>query len=101
MKSFDSPKTLQWSVNLGTAGVLGLVLWYVHESREFSGHRKLSAAHTQNGFALGQVLEQAALYSQKDPSVIPLLNQIVGRASPPSSPAASTAVPAAPTPNRR
>ncbi len=101
MKSFDSPRTLQWCVHFGTLGVLGLVLWYVHESRELSGHQKLSAAHTQNGMALGQVLEGAAAYSQRDPSVVPLLNQIVARASgaPTSAPVAPG--PAASTLNRR
>lgn len=100
MKSADSQRMLQWSVHLGTLGVLGLVLWYVHESREVSNHRKLSAMHTQNGLALSQVLEEASAYSKRDPSVIPLLNQIMARAS--GAPAAAAApAPAASKPNLR
>lgn len=80
-----------------TAGVIALVGWYVIESREVGAHQQMATAHTQNSLALGQLLEEAVQYSRKDPSIIPLLNQLGGR---PPGPAAQNPAPAA-NPTRR
>jgi hypothetical protein len=92
----DSPsRLLQAAVAASTAGVLALVGWYVVESREMGAHQQMSTTHTQNSLALGQLLEEAVQYSRKDPSIIPLLNQLGGRSPGPA--AQNPAPPANPT----
>jgi hypothetical protein len=94
----DSPsRLLQAAVAASTAGVLALVGWYVVESREMGAHQQMSTTYTQNSLALGQLLEEAVQYSRKDPSIIPLLNQLGGR---PPGPAAQNPAPPA-NPARR
>lgn len=97
MKSTSTSRVLQAAVVASTAGVLALVGWYVVESREMGAHQQASTAYTQNSLALGQLLEEAVQYSRKDPSIIPLLNQLSGRSP---GPAAQSPAPAA-NPTRR
>lgn len=97
MKSASPSRLLQSAVATSTAGVLGLVGWYLMESREMGAHQQVATTHTQNSLALGQLLEEAVQYSRKDPSIIPLLNQMSGR-----GPGPSVQNPApAPNPTRR
>lgn len=97
VKSASPLRLLRWAVAATTTGVLGLVGWYMMESREMGAHQQAAAVHTQNSLALGQLLEESAKYAQKDPSIIPLLNQLAGRAPAPASPSPAPA----PNPTRR
>lgn len=96
MKESNPDRFVQWGINLSTLALVGMVGWYVHESRVASGHQKLVAGHAQNSMAMAQVLQEAAAYAQRDPSIIPVLNKLSGQ--PTSGPAAA---PRTNAPNRR
>jgi hypothetical protein len=93
VKSASPSRLLQAAVVVSTMGVLGLVGWYMVESREMGAHQQTATAHTQNSLALGQLIEEAIQYSKKDPSIVPLLNHLAGR------PEAASAQPSAPAVN--
>lgn len=98
MKSGRSGTPLQLGLNVATLGVVGLVAWYLHGSREVNAYQALQQMHTRNSLAMGQLLEDSAAYARTDPSIIPLLQQLSGRGRP--SGATSAPAPANLKPSR-
>lgn len=91
MNESNSDQWVQRGVSLATLALIGMVIWYIHESRLASGHQALVAGHAQNSMALAQVLQEASAYAQRDPSIIPVLNRLAGR-----NPSSSNAAPVRP-----
>jgi len=79
VKESNPDRFVQWGINLSTLALIGMVGGYVHESRVASAHQKLVAGHAQNSMAMAQLLQEAAVYAQRDPSIIPVLNKLAGQ----------------------
>jgi hypothetical protein len=87
---------LRQATTLATLVTLGLVGWYVVDSREASAQQRIASIHAQNTMAMSQLVQELGAMAQRDASITPLLARLSTRTTGQGAGSTNSA-----TPNRR